>query len=104
MIEKKRREKRSILYILMIIMGTNTTTTKKKKIKIQTLTNFLLFASKKRKEDNRALETSKEKKIYRSILINEKFYTFNTFIYMSIIIDIERHIYKKNPVSLIRCF
>ncbi len=46
----------------MIIMGTNTTTTKKKKIKIQTLTNFLLFASKKRKEDNRALERSKEKK------------------------------------------
>jgi hypothetical protein len=89
MIEKKRREKRSILYILMIIMGTNTTTMKKKD-QIQTLANFLLFANKKKRQS--CTGNIKEKKY-----IIEKFYVFNTFIYISMlnaktIIDIERHI------------
>jgi hypothetical protein len=89
MIEKKRREKRSILYILMIIMGTNTTTMKKKRSN----TNAGKFSFIRQQEKKTIVHWKHQRKKY----IIEKFYVFNTFIYISMlnaktIIDIERHI------------
>jgi hypothetical protein len=48
--------------------------------------NFLLFAYKKKKEDNCALEILREKKIYIFLdlpLKSANFYVFNTFIFTS---------------------